>query len=83
MKYLICEDFSGQPVPFIFPDKVAHLDMRDQLPYGKVISAGYIAFESGRFVCSGGDVELGASALPGDANCITAFFAEPRGGGEA
>lgn len=31
MKYLIMEDFSGQPVPFIFPRRVDHADMRDQL----------------------------------------------------
>lgn len=74
MKYVICEDFSGQPVPFLFPEKVAHLDMRDQLPYAKVISAGYVTLEQGRFVCSGGDAELGVSARPEDAACIAAFF---------
>ena len=42
MKYLIMEDFSGQPVPFIFPRRVDHADMRDQLPYGQVISAGVV-----------------------------------------
>lgn len=75
MKYIICEDFSGQPVPFIFPDRVAHLDMRDQLPYAKVIAAGYITLTGGRFVCSGGDAELGAVSRPEDAEQITAFFA--------
>lgn len=74
MKYIICEDFSGQPIPFIFPDKVAHLDMREQLPYSKVLSAGYIILVDGRFVCSGGDVELDASSQPEDAEQITAFF---------
>ena len=42
MKYLIMEDFSGQLVPFIFPRRVDHADMRDQLPYGQVISAGVV-----------------------------------------
>ncbi len=75
MKYLMCEDFSGQPIPFLFPDKVAHSDMREQLPYTSVISGGYITLAKGRFVCSGGDVELGITALPEDARRITAFFA--------
>ena len=67
MKYLICRDFADQPAPFIFPDKVAHTDMRDQLPYGQVISAGYVTMENNTFVCSGGDAELGVSARPEDA----------------
>ena len=75
MKYVICEDFSGQPVPFLFPDKVAHIDMREQLPYVNVISAGYAILADGQFVCSGGDAELNVSARPEDAECITAFFA--------
>ena len=77
MNYIICDDFSGQPIPFLFPDKVAHIDMREQLPYANVISAGYIALEDGRFSCSGGDAELGVSARPQDAEAVTEFFA-PR-----
>lgn len=74
MKYIICEDFSGQPVPFIFPDRVAHLDMREQLPYAKVIAAGYITLVEGRFICSGGDADLGAVSRPQDAKEITDLF---------
>ena len=74
MKYIICEDFSGQPVPFIFPDRVAHIDMREQLPYAKVISAGYIQLVDGRFVCHGGDAELDAMSRVDDADQITFFF---------
>ena len=75
MKYIICEDFSGKPVPFLFPDKVAHMDMREQLPYANVLSAGYVALESGRFVCSGGDKDLGRTSRPEvDATCLTEFF---------
>lgn len=74
MKYVICEDFSGQPAPFLFPDKVAHIDMRDQLPYTSVVSAGYVALVDGHFVCFGGDAELQVSARPGDAECIASFF---------
>ena len=53
MKYLIMEDFSGQPVPFIFPRRVDHADMRDQLPYGQVISAGVVEHGPEGFVCHG------------------------------
>ena len=64
MKYLICEDFSGQPVCFLFPRRVDHGDMREQLPYGKVISAGYAELQEGKFLCSGGSQELGVQARP-------------------
>ncbi|MDR2123710.1 MAG: hypothetical protein LBP38_01855 [Desulfovibrio sp.] len=74
MKYILCEDFSGRPVPFLFPGRVAHQDMREQLPYARVLSAGYIALEEGRFVCSGGDAEIGAHSRAEDAECIAAFF---------
>ena len=40
MKYLIMEDFAGQPVSFVFPRRVDHGDMREQLPYGRVLG-GY------------------------------------------
>lgn len=83
MKYLICEDFSGQPIPFLFPDKVAHVDMREQLPYTKVLSAGYIILTEGRFACSGGDVELGVSSRPDDAERIASFFSKRSGSGLA
>lgn len=62
LNYLVVEDFSGQPVPFIFPIKVAHEDMRLQLPYGKVISGGVVALGPNGFVCSGGSPELGITA---------------------
>jgi hypothetical protein len=74
LKDIICEDFSGRPIPFLFPDKVAHADMREQLPYTRVLSAGYIVLEEGRFVCSGGDAEIACSARPEDADYIGIFF---------
>lgn len=77
MKYLICRDFAGQPAPFIFPDKVAHVDMRDQLPYGAVISAGYVELRNGSFYCHGGDVDLGVSAQENDAALLEGFFQVP------
>lgn len=49
MKYLIVEDFSGQPVCFLFPRRVDHGDMRDQLPYGRVISAASPSWTTAAF----------------------------------
>lgn len=78
MKYLIAEDFAGQPVAFIFPDKVTHADMREQLPYTRILSAGYITMQNGGFLCSGGDTELNVLARPEDAAIIAASFAADK-----
>ena len=75
MKYLIAEDFAGQPVPFIFPDRVTHADMREQLPYSRILSAGYVTLADGAFVCTGGDTELGIMVGESDASIIGASFA--------
>ncbi len=75
MKYLIAEDFSGQPVPFIFPDRVTHADMREQLPYTRILAAGYVTVQDGEFFCSDGDAELHLFARPQDAALIAASFA--------
>lgn len=75
MKYLIAEDFAGQPVPFIFPDRVTHADMREQLPYTRILSAGYVSFQNGKFICSGGDADLNSFARPEDSVIISASFA--------
>lgn len=64
MNYLIVEDFSGRPVPFIFPRRVDHGDMRDQLPYGQIIAGGVLQWGPAGFVCSGGSNELGIKARP-------------------
>lgn len=66
MKYLIMEDFSGQPVPFVFPRRVDHADMREQLPYGQVLSAGVVELGPEGFSCAGGCAELGLSARPAE-----------------
>ncbi|MEG2172123.1 MAG: hypothetical protein RRY29_02545 [Desulfovibrionaceae bacterium] len=70
MKYLIMEDFSGQPVPFIFPRRVDHADMRDQLPYGTTLSGGIVEFVDGVVHCSGGNAELGIKACDDDVEII-------------
>ncbi len=71
MKYLIMEDFSGQPVPFIFPRRVDHGDMREQLPYGKVLSAGLLEFDqAGTLACHSGNNELKVQSRPEDIDII-------------
>lgn len=77
MKYLILEDFAGRPVPFLFPDRVDHADMRDQLPYGKVLAAGYVEQSGGVFRCTGGSAELEIAARPEDPEVIAEAL-EPR-----
>ena len=60
MKYLIMEDFAGQPVSFVFPSRV------EQLPYGRVLGAGYVELRDGAFHCHGGYAELDIVARPED-----------------
>ncbi len=74
MKYLVVEDFAGQPALFVFPRRVDHADMRDQLPYGRVLAAGYVELRDGVFHCHGGSAELGATARPEDAAILAAAF---------
>lgn len=78
MNYLIMQDFSGQPVPFIFPRRVDHADMRDQLPYGTVLSAGMVELGPGGFVCSGACTELGLASRPLEDAQIIAEALRPR-----
>ncbi len=75
MKYLIMEDFSGQPAPFIFPRRVDHADMREQLPYGKVLNAGFIEFDGDKLICYGGHAELDMVASEHDAKIIAQALA--------
>lgn len=70
MKYLIMEDFSGQPVAFIFPRRVDHGDMRDQLPYATTLSGGYVELEKGQLRCYGGHTELEIKACNDDVDII-------------
>ena len=66
MKYLIVEDFSGQAVPFIFPRRVDHGDMREQLPYGQILSGGVLELGPE------GNSELGIKARPEEDAAIIA-----------
>lgn len=74
MKYILFEDFSGKPVPFIFPNRVDHADMREQMPYTRVISAGQVHMDDNGFHCTGSAPELDATAREEDAEIIRDFF---------
>lgn len=79
MKYLIMQDFSGQAVPFIFPRRVDHSDMREQLPYAQVLAAGFVEYEEpGGFVCHGGNAELQVQARPEEDAAIIAEALRPE-----
>ena len=74
MKYIIFEDFSGEPAAFLFPQRVDHADMREQMPYAKVLSAGWVEFDGERFQCSGGSLELNVQARREDVDVISGQF---------
>ncbi|KUJ96140.1 MAG: hypothetical protein PWR24_1497 [Desulfonauticus sp.] len=76
MKYIIFEDFSGKPTPIIFPEKINYLELREQIPYSKVLSAGKILFKEGKFVCFDKAKELGVAAQAEDAQLIASLFSE-------
>ncbi|MFO8032245.1 MAG: hypothetical protein R6U22_06855 [Desulfohalobiaceae bacterium] len=74
MKYIIFEDFAGEQTPILFPFRILHEEMREQMPYAKVLAAGEIYLQNGEFVCRGGSKELGAQAHSGDSSVISSFF---------
>jgi hypothetical protein len=75
MKYIIFEDQAGRAVPIIFPDKIGHAEMREQMPYGTVLSCGYVELDADRrFLCHGDCQELGARSAEQDAEKIAAAF---------
>ncbi|WP_461210649.1 hypothetical protein [Desulfocurvus sp. DL9XJH121] len=74
MKYIIFEDFSGQSIPVLFPDRIDHEELREQLPYSTVLSAGYVNQTGGRFICHGEAKTLNAKAAEADAQVIERHF---------
>lgn len=74
MKYIMFEDFSGSPVPIIFPNRIDFAEMREQMPYTKALSAGYISYGPEGFRCHGKSKELDLEADPGDSAVISAKF---------
>lgn len=74
MKYIIFEDFSDQSIPVLFPDRIDHGELREQVPYSTVLSAGFVNYVGGEFVCHGEAKSLGTKAATGDAKIIEAHF---------
>ncbi|CCH49080.1 hypothetical protein [Pseudodesulfovibrio piezophilus] len=78
MKYIMFEDFSGVPVPVIFPNRIDHAEMREQMPYPKALSAGYVSLRPDGFHCHGASKELQLEAKSGDAAVIAGKFEDPE-----
>ncbi|MGE4297403.1 MAG: hypothetical protein AB7E47_05175 [Desulfovibrionaceae bacterium] len=76
MKYILFEDFGGHPVPIIFPNRIDHEEMREQMPYTKVLSGGYVELEQGAFRCYGEAKSIKACAGDGDAALLVGIFSE-------
>ncbi|WP_029895674.1 hypothetical protein [Desulfohalovibrio reitneri] len=77
MKYIVFEDFGGKRVPLIFPERIGFAEMREQIPYSTVLSAGYVSLMADcTFHCHGESKELQASAAEGDGDLIASHFAE-------
>lgn len=77
MKYIMFEDFSGAPVPIIFPKRIDFAEMREQIPYTKVLSAGYVNVSGSVFACHGESKSLAVAARAEDAGIIAAKMANP------
>ena len=70
MKYIMFKDFSGKPIPIIFPERIDFVEMREQMPYADVLSAGHITLRNGRFEVSGGSKGLNMQVRGEDAAII-------------
>ncbi len=78
MKYIIFEDFSGKPVPIIFPERITFEEMREQMPYSAAISGGRVWRSGQDFACDGVAGNLGLTHRDVDAEIIAAFFENPE-----
>ena len=74
MKYIIFEDFSGAPIPIIFPNRIDHAEMREQMPYTKALSAGYVSHGPSGFSCHGKSKSLELKSGSQDAKIIGGKF---------
>lgn len=74
MKYIVFEDFSGKQTPILFPERILHEEMREQIPYTKVLAAGYVYLTEQGFVCRGKVRELEVSAREEDSGIISQAF---------
>lgn len=78
MKYIMFEDFGGDPVPVIFPNRVGYEEMREQIPYSKVLSAGYVQMRGKEFYTHGEAKELEAKSRAEDADIIASKLMDPE-----
>lgn len=78
MKYIMFEDFSGAPTPIIFSNRIDHADMREQMPYTRALSAGYVSLRPDGFHCHGSSKSLDLKAEAEDAAIIAAKFEDPE-----
>jgi hypothetical protein len=76
MKYIIFEDFGGQETPILFPDRILHEEMRDQIPYARVLAAGKVVCIDGKFLCQGRARSLNVQARPEDSAVLSRHFQE-------
>lgn len=74
MKYIMFEDFSGAPVPIIFPNRINFDEMREQMPYTKALSAGYVSHGPNGFTCHGKSKALELASKPEDAQVLNDKF---------
>jgi len=77
MKYIMFEDFSGAAMPIIFPKRIDFGEMREQIPYTKVLAAGYVHMTGTGFACHGESKSLEVQARAEDAAIITAKLTNP------
>ncbi|MCA1743914.1 MAG: hypothetical protein ABR542_11545 [Desulfonatronovibrio sp.] len=70
MKYIIFEDFAGEPTPIIFPERIEFIEMRELVPYTTVLSAGLMKIEGLKVKCFSQSKELGVSPLEHDPEII-------------
>jgi hypothetical protein len=74
MKYIMFEDFSGEPLPVLFPDRIAHEEIRSQIPYTQILGAGYITLQDNNVLCSGESKALKEKARDEDGPIIAAHL---------
>jgi hypothetical protein len=79
VKYIIFEDFSGKQTPILFPERILHEELREQIPYAKVLSAGYVYSTEEGFSCRGKVRELGVSSSEEDSRIISRSFSGAEG----
>ncbi|WP_031482651.1 hypothetical protein [Maridesulfovibrio frigidus] len=78
MKYIMFEDFSGDPLPILFPNRIAFLEFREQIPYTNVLSAGYVQIREDGISCHGESRELNTRIRPEDSAIISEKLDAPE-----